>query len=134
MRKLLFFLLAISTGHAVTAQLVARMEVKEPIPGVCDNKNVYVLFPMFGDQKEAICPVSDKAIQDRLHAEVTFLKDSAAYNDKGMVNIIINCKGEVVKCEIDNKTRHAELDKQIVTVFNSLGEWKPGKLNGKKVD
>jgi hypothetical protein len=51
-----------------------------------------------------------------------------------MVNIIINCEGEVVKCEIDNKTKYPEPDNQIVAVFNSPGKWKPGKLNGKNVD
>jgi hypothetical protein len=51
-----------------------------------------------------------------------------------MVNIIINCKGEVVQCEIDNKTKYPELDNQIVAVFSSLGKWKPGKINGDRVD
>jgi hypothetical protein len=51
-----------------------------------------------------------------------------------MIGLIINCKGEVVKCEMDNKTKNVELDKQIVAIFNSLGEWKPGTLNRGKVD
>jgi len=110
------------------------MEIKEPIKGICNEKEVYSLFPMFKGQEEALCPLSNKEILERLNKEVIFLKDSLSYNDKGMVNIIINCKGEVVKCEIDNKTKYEELDRQIVAVFNSLGEWKPGKLNGKKID
>ena len=35
---------------------------------------------------------------------------------------------------MDNETKNPELDKQIEAVFNSLGEWKAGKLNGKEVD
>jgi hypothetical protein len=35
---------------------------------------------------------------------------------------------------MDNKTKYPELDRQIEVVFNSLGQWKAGKLNGKAVD
>jgi len=115
-------------------QFVARMEVKDSIPGICDSKEVYALFPMFKGQEEAICPVSKDSIVKRLNSEVSFLKENKKYKDKGMVNIIINCKGEVVKCEMDNKTKSEELDRQIVAVFNSLGSWMAGKLNGKPVD
>jgi hypothetical protein len=124
-------LLAFTAGFS---QFAAKMEVKEPIPGLCNDKEVYVIFPMFKGQEEAKCPLTDKEVTNRLKEEVVFLKDSSGFTGKGMVNIIINCKGEVVKCEIDTKTGNAELDKQIVAVFNSLGQWKPGKLNGKKVD
>ena len=47
---------------------------------------------------------------------------------------MISCKGDMVKCEIDNKTKDAGLDSQIVAVFASLGDWKAGKLNGSPVD
>jgi hypothetical protein len=134
MKKITALLFAFVCYTTATAQFAARMEIKENIPGICDVKNVYVMFPMFEGQKEAECPVSKKQIEERLDAEVTYLKDSVAYEDKGMVNIIINCKGEVVKCEIDNKTKSSELDKEIVAVFNSLGKWKAGKLKGTKVD
>jgi hypothetical protein len=133
MKKISTLLIAFFIYAAASAQFVATMEVKEPIAGLCNDKEVYVLMSLFGKgQVEAVCPASDKQITKRLNNEVVFLKDSAGYNDKGMVSIIINCKGEVVQCKIDNKTRHPELDQQIVAVFNTLGEWKPGKLNGKK--
>jgi hypothetical protein len=134
MKKIISILILTSFYLTTNAQFAARMEVKEPIKGVCDNKNIYVVFPMFKGQEEARCPLSKKEITKRLNAEVTFLKDSSTYADKGMVNIIINCKGEVVRCEMDNKTKNPELDKEIVAVFNSLGDWKPGKINGDKVD
>ncbi len=63
-----------------------------------------------------------------------FLKDNPKYKDSGMIGIIVNCKGEVVQCKMDNKTKSAELDKQIEMVFNSLGNWKAGKLDKKEVD
>ena len=134
MKKVFALALSFFIVYAAQAQFVARMEVKEPIPGVCDNKNVVVLMSMFKGQKEAVCPVTKDSIEKRLNAEVDFLKDKPDYSDKGMVNIIINCKGEVVQCQIDNKTKSADLDKQIVAVFNTLGAWKAGTLDKKPVD
>ena len=117
-----------------SAQFVAKVQIKEPIDGLCNYKEVYSLFPMFGDQKEAICPVSDEEILRRLDSAVVFLKDNPKFSGKGMVSIMISCKGDMVKCEIDNKTKDAGLDSQIVAVFASLGDWKAGKLNGSPVD
>lgn len=127
--SLLFFLY-----FSASAQFVATMEIKEDIPGICNKKGVYVLFSMMKGQEEAVCPVTKDSIVKRLNNEVIFLKENGSYDDKGMVNIIINCKGVVVKCQMDNKTKSEELDKQIVAVFNSLGSWKAARLNGKEVD
>ena len=55
------------------AQFVATMELKEPIPGLCNSKNVYALFPSFKGQEEAVCPVSREVIAQRLNAEIKFL-------------------------------------------------------------
>ncbi len=135
MKKICLVLISIVLiGFTASAQFVAKMEVKEDIPGICDKNEVYALFPMMDGQDEAICPVSKDEILKRLNAEVKYLKDKPKYKDKGMIGLIINCKGELVKCEMDNETQSPELDKQIEEVFNSLGEWKAGKLNGKAVD
>lgn len=127
---LICFLICFSSS----AQFVAVMEVKEPIPGVCNDKKVYALFPGFKGQEEAVCPVSEAEILQRLNTDVKFLIDNPNYNDKGMIGLVINCEGKVVQCRMDNKTKNPELDKQIEAVFNSLGEWKPGKLKRKNVD
>jgi hypothetical protein len=134
MKKILLILLITFTGLTASAQFVAKMEVKEDIPGICDKNEVYALFPSFQGQEEAVCPVTKKEILQKLNSEVAFLKDNPKYKDKGMIGIVINCKGEVVKCKMDNKTKNSDLDKQIEAVFNSLGNWKAGKLNGKEVD
>lgn len=134
MKKLLLTL-SISTIYTMaSAQFVARMEVKEPIPGLCNDQEVYALFPSFKGQEQAVCPLTNDQILERLNNEVQFLKENPKYDDKGMIGLVINCKGEVVKCKMDNKTKTPELDKQIEDVFNSLGKWTTGKLNGKEVD
>jgi len=134
MKKIILALALIQFSLCSYSQLVARAEIKEKIDGICDIKNVYSLFPMFGDQKEAICPVPDSIIEERLNKEVEFLKDKPDYKDKGMISVIINCKGEVVRCQIDNKSKSPVLDEQVVNVFKTLTSWKAGKLNGKDVD
>ncbi|MCT4591560.1 MAG: hypothetical protein N4A71_27310 [Carboxylicivirga sp.] len=134
MKKLLFILIMMCAYSLSYAQFVAKMEVKEKIEGLCDRDAVYALFPMFDGQEEAVCPMTDAEILSRLNNEVGFLKDNPKYKDKGMIGLVINCEGKVVKCKMDNKTKSKELDKQIEHVFSTLGEWKAGKLNNKAVD
>ena len=115
--------------------MVARMEVKEPIEGVCDNANVIAILPFPGNgQLEAQAPKTEEEITVELNSKVAFLKGKPDYEDKGMVSLIINCNGELVKCEIDNKTQSQELDSQIVAVFAEMKIWTAGKINNKPVD
>lgn len=134
MRQLFLTIAALLSVLTASAQFVAKLEVKEDIPGICDKNEVYALFPSLTGQVEAVCPVTKEEIQKRLNEEVTFLKENPKHKDEGMIGLIINCKGELIQCEMDNKTKSTELDKQIETVFNSLGEWKAGKLDGTEVD
>ena len=134
MKQIISTFILLSIYLTTSAQFVAIMEVKEPIPGLCNDKEVYALLPSFKGQEEAICPLTKEKILERLNNEVPFLKDNPKYDDKGMIGLVINCKGIVVQCKMDNKTKSSELDKQIEAVFNSLGEWKSGKLNRKDVD
>lgn len=131
-KRLIIFTTLVSIN--VSAQFVAKMEVKEDIPGICDKNEVYALFPSFEGQIEAVCPVSENEILEKLNSEVQFVKDNQKYKDKGMIGMLINCEGKVVRCEMDNKTKNSQLDREIEKVFNSLGEWKSGKLNNKNVD
>jgi hypothetical protein len=134
MKKIISIVLFVQMSVCSFSQFVARADIKENIDGICDKKNVYALLPMFKEQKLAVCSVKDAAIEQMLNDSVQFTKDNPNYNDKGMVSIIINCKGEVIQCKIDNKTQSPVLDDQIVNVFKLLITWQAGKLNGKKVD
>ena len=89
---------------------------------------------MFKGQKEAVSPINEKEIEKQLNAEVKFLTENSTHSDSGMIRLVVNCKGKVVQCQMDKKTKSEELDKQIEQLFNSLGDWKPGKVNGKSVD
>jgi hypothetical protein len=134
MKALIVLLFPLLACTPVSAQFVAKLEVKEPIEGVCNDKEVYALFPMFDGQEEAICPLSKEAVQKRLNAELAYLQENPKHSDGGMVHLLVNCKGEVVSCQMDHKTKSPVLDEQIIAVFKALGNWQPGKLNGKAID
>ncbi|MBT3210026.1 MAG: hypothetical protein HN704_09925 [Bacteroidetes bacterium] len=124
-----------STKNTGMNNMVATMLVDEPIPGVCDNYQVIAILPFPGNgQVKAQAPFTDQEIEEQLNSNVNFLLDKPDYHDKGMVNLIINCKGQMVRCEIDNKTKNPELDEQIVAVFAKLEKWIAGTINGKSVD
>lgn len=115
--------------------MVAVMEIKESIPGLCDPSFVIAPLPLAGNgQVKAVAPMSDEEIEATLNEQVMFLKDKPDYKDKGMVALIVNCEGKMLQCKIDNKTQSPELDKQIVAVFAELKTWEPGSINGKPVD
>lgn len=124
----------LSLSVAAQAQFVAKMEVKEPIDGVCNNDGVYVLFPGFDGQVPAQGPLTKEEIQARLDEGLAFLNENPKFKGEGMIGLIVNCKGELVQCNMDNKTKSAELDRQIEDVFRTLTTWTPGKLNGRAVD
>ena len=130
--KFLPILLLAFLSHSVSAQFVATVQLNEDIEGLCDFEKVYALLPLKG-QEEAVCSVSKPEIEDRLNA-IEYLKEHPKLKDKGMMGMLISCEGEVVQCKIDNKTSSKELDRQIEAVFAELKDWKPGKLNGRKVD
>ncbi len=124
-----------STKKTGVSNMVATMQVDEPIPGVCDNSRVIAILPFPGNgQVKAQAPLTDQEIEEELNANVSFLSDKPDYMDKGMVNLVVNCKGKMVRCQIDNKTKNPELDQQIVAVFAKLEEWEAGTINGKPVD
>ena len=135
MKQILILLVSSIIYYSSFAQVVGTMEVKEPIEGVCNQKGVYTLFPILGgEQVRAVCPISKEEILKRLNNEVQYLKENSKYKGKAGVNMIINCKGEVVQCKMSPKTKDEKLDQQILSVFSSLGEWKNGTLGGKSVD
>lgn len=133
MKKTLLVIIILAFSSTISAQFVAVLEVTDPVEGVCDNSKIYALFSILEGQVEPAPPISKEEILNKLNKEVAYLKENPKSKYKGMVGMIINCKGEVVKCEMEN-TDKSVLDKQIVAIFNSLGKWQAGILDGKDVD
>lgn len=133
MKTALTILLFFACYTLSIAQFVIKREVKEPIAGICNPDEVYALMPIAG-QTKAVCSITETEILVKLNDEIQFLKDNPKYDDKGMIGLIINCKGELVECKMDRVTKSKELDEELETAFKNLGTWKAGKLDGKEVD
>lgn len=124
-----------TSKNSSSPMLIGRLQMDKPIKGACDNSNIIAILPFPGNgQVEAKAPKTDEEIVKELNSKVTFLVDKPNYEDKGMVNLIVNCKGDLIRCEIDNKTKSPELDAQIVAVFAELKKWTSGTINGISVD
>ena len=120
--------------HSVSAQFVAKLEMKEEVEGICNHNEVYALFGSLDGQEEPVSPKSKDEILIMLNEEVEFLKTHPKFKAKGMVGLLINCYGDMVQCKMSNSTGDEELDAQIEAVFATLTKWKPGKLSGTNVD
>ena len=133
MKKSVILFFAIFIFKAATAQMIITMEVKEPIPGTCNEKTIYALGGFKG-QVPAVPPITKTEMEKKLTGELAFFKENPTYKGKLMMNCIINCKGEMVQCKVDNKSGNDQLDQQVLAIFNTFKTWKPGTLNGNAVD
>ncbi|MBI1306712.1 MAG: hypothetical protein GC181_08870 [Bacteroidetes bacterium] len=131
--RLILLGILFSFSYQVNAQFVAKVEVKEHIEGLCDSTEVYALFPGFTGQEEAKCTVTEDSMRSAIE-QLEFLQANPKFKGEGMAQFIVNCKGEVVKCDIDNSSGDTEFDRQIVELLKTYTQWQPGKLNDKKVD
>ena len=115
--------------------LIATVEMDETVIGICDQSRVISILPFPGNgQVKASPEKTDEEIEKELNMEVSFLKENPIADDKGMVGLFVNCKGEMVKCRMSNKTQSPILDEQIVAVFSQLKKWSPGKFGRDSVD
>lgn len=116
------------------AQLIAKVEMKEKVEGICNQNEVYSLFAGFKGQVEPKCSVSKQEMEKILNEKLQFLKDNPKFKGKGMVGVYINCEGVCLEWDISVETKNAELDKQILEIFKTFTEWTAGSLDGKNVD
>jgi len=128
----MLILTALCFSLLCTSQFSFQVINPASLKGACDTL-VYDVF-VLPDCEPAKCSLTDRQIEKRLNSEVSFLKDNPTIKDTGGVRMIINCKGEVINCQMDIKTQHDALNDQVKAVFNSLGQWKPATIKGKPVD
>ncbi len=122
------------TGITTNAQMIAKVEMKQPVEGICDQNNVYGLFNGFKGQIEPTCSISKEAMQNILNEKLEFLKENPKFKSKGMVDVFINCEGKPLNWSISIASGNKDLDNKILDIFKTFGDWNAGKLNGKNVD
>lgn len=117
-------------------QFIATMQPEEPIDGVCNMDKIYVMLPTMDGQKPAEPPMGMDSLRYRVNEELGFLNERPSHDDSGMVNVVINCNGKVVRSEIDgnSKTQSEKLDSQIEELFANSGPWEPAEYHGREVD
>ena len=133
MKNLYALLLSTAFYATASAQFTATVQMDKHIEGICNDQEVYALFPGFTGQVEASCPLTKKEIETLLN-RIPFLKENPTFKGEGMIGFYISCEGQMLECEMDKKTKSKELDAQIETVFKELEDWKAGTLYDKAVD
>jgi ArsR family metal-binding transcriptional regulator len=134
MSKTSLSLLFLVFAFPLSAQIVAIREVKEPIPGVCDNAKVYAAL-IFDGQVGQKCAMPKAEVEALLNSNVTYLQKNPKFKLKKYesVSTIVNCSGELVAVELDTKS--PEFNEQVIKVFRELKTtWTSGTINGKPVD
>jgi len=108
---------------------------KKAIEGICKNSPVFDIKPTDNNgHVKAKAFKTDDAILKQLNRKVGFLKDKPNYQDKGTVELIINCRGKLSKCSMSNKTQDEGLDIQILSVFRQLKNWSPATMRARPVN
>ena len=134
MNKITTLLILLGFGFTSKAQLIATVQLKKPVEGICNQNEVYSLYNGFEGQIRPICSLSKEEMKIILNDKIQFLKENPKFKSKGMAGVFINCEGVVVEWHISNKTKSEILDKQILEVFKTFDEWTVGTLYDKPVD
>jgi hypothetical protein len=132
MKQILTISLLLLSNIILAQTLQAKIDTKgKIIEGLCNQNEYYHLMNGMGNQQEAACPISNEEIYDKL-LELTILKENPKFKGEEIINVDINCKGEVVN--VDSEFKDEELNKQIKNLFLKLGNYNPGQMEGKNVD
>lgn len=135
MKKIITLSFALILSSTAFSQMTAKVTLKEPLEGICDNDNIYSLMSYQEGQVEAKLSLSEAQIEQKLNKSLNFLKENPKFKGKGFVTIIINCKGEPLRVKAQLfKKRNKELEEELITYFKTLKEWKPGTYYNETVD
>jgi hypothetical protein len=120
-------------SNLINAQTIeARIDTKgKKFDGLCDQDEFYSLANGLGDQQEAICPVSNEELHNKV-LQLKFLQENKKFKGKNVISVDVNCKGKVVN--VESKFKDSNLNEQIRALFFSIGNFTPGKMEGKNVD
>lgn len=133
MKRLITLTFLLFTSFLCTSQIIATVELEEPIEGMC-GETMYALFSGFDAQEQPKCNLSEEELVKLMNEKIEYLKSNPKAKGKGIMGLYINCKGEVIEAKSGLKNGDSELSEQIVKFLLENGKWEPGVFNGKKVD
>lgn len=122
---ILFFIIC-NVSYAQT-----QLTIVDTINGFCNEADLYIIIDGFGNQQEAKCPISNSELANRLK-ELQFFQENPKFKGEILISVDINCNGEVVN--VESKFNDSNLNRQIIDMFFSLGNYTPGIIQSKNVD
>ena len=122
MKQLILISILMVMSFTSSAQMLATVQMKEKVEGICDSSRVFALYIGFKGQVPAKCPISKEEIEKQLNDNLTFLKENPKFKSKGMVGLYVNCKGEPLKWEIEVKTKSSDARMAPGNIYRHLSE------------
>lgn len=114
--------------------MVAVMEVKEPIEGLCNQNEVYALMSFFDKgQIKSEMQISEPDFLNLVETNLRQLVDQTT-NYETTANVIVNCKGKLVQAKPSKPGDMPNLDEAFAETVSKIEKWSIGTLNGQPVD
>ncbi len=126
MKRFLCFLILINSINAYCQEI--KISGYEQLGGICNPENITARFSIFTYTSSSNKRI--KKIEKELNSKIKSLKTYISLSEERIINLIINCKGEVLKSEIDTKKIQPDIKSEIEDAFKMLRIWKKIKYNG----
>ncbi|MCB0399808.1 MAG: hypothetical protein KDD26_09350 [Winogradskyella sp.] len=126
MKKFLFILILINSIHTYCQEI--KISGYKNLNGICNPENVEARFSIFTYTSQTKFKI--KKIENELNSRLKLLTTYLNLSEDRMINIVLNCKGDVLKSEIDAKKIDHNIKNEIENTFKMLTIWKKRKYNG----
>ena len=126
MKRVLCILILIYSIDSYCQEL--KISGYENLNGICNPENVEARFSIFTYTYRTNFRI--RKIENELNSKLNSLKKYSSLSEDRMINIVLNCKGDVLKSEIDAKIIESNIKNEIENAFRMLSIWKKRKYNG----
>jgi tRNA 2-selenouridine synthase SelU len=126
MKRFLCFLILINSVNTYCQEI--KISGYEKLDGICNPGNVAARFSIFTYTSSSNKRI--KKIEKELNSKIKSLKTYSSLSEERMINLVINCKGAVLKSEIDTKKIQPDVKSEIENAFKMLRIWTKRKYNG----
>ena len=133
MKRLFTFITVLFIISQAQSQIIATVELKEPVDGMC-GETLYALHSGFDAQQQPKCDLSDEELVRLMNEKIDYLKTHPKAKGKGIMGIYINCEGMVIASHSGLKDGESQLSKEIENFLLENGRWTSGVYRGENVD
>jgi hypothetical protein len=126
MKKFLFILILINSIDTYCQEI--KISGYKNLNGICNPEDVEARFSLFTYTSRTKFKI--KKIENELNSGLKLLTTYLNLSEDRMINIVLNCKGDVLKSEIDAIKIDHNIKNEIENTFKMLTIWKKRKYNG----